>query len=103
MNVEHSLLTMPLPTIIARKTGSDAQPHKRPHLDNNNTSSIASLPSASLNENKSQAEHAVKMNDGDDGHDVHEGHDSHEKEHVCGITEYVSPKSQGFSGILKKR
>ena len=29
--------------------------------------------------------------------------EQYEKERLCGITEFVSPDSSGFSGILKKR
>ena len=43
----------------------------------------------------------IKMQESPAG--THTGGDRLEKEAACGITEYVSPDSLGFSGILKKR
>ena len=82
-------------------------PHKRLKSEHN-PSSIANISTASHSQNESQVEQNIKMQPEEDAHQDHgDQHDLDEhgssKEIACGITEYVNPHSQGFSGILKKR
>lgn len=80
-------------------------PHKRLKFDHN-PSSIANISTASHSQNKLHVEQAVKMHPEEDTHyddESQHDHGGYSKELACGITEYVNPHSQAFSGILKKR